>query len=160
MVNHHYLYTMIDESVALAKEYFTGKYNCSQSTMKAILVGMDLDFDQIMPLAAGLGAGVAHKGEVCGAVSGAIAALGVIESRHHTDTLKHKEAAYATSEEFVRRFEQKNETILCDQLTGVKMTDIEARKKANESGTFTQKCPSFVADAVMIALEIATQEKV
>ena len=149
---------MIDESVALAKKFFSGKYDCSQSVMKTILVGMKMDFEQIMPLAAGLGAGVAHEGSVCGAVSGAILALGVIESSLHSDALKHKKATYAASEEFVRRFKLKNKTILCDKLTGIKMTDIDARKNANEEGLFEKKCPSFIEDAVRIAFEIATEE--
>ncbi len=150
---------MIDESVALAKEYFSGKYNCSQSAMKAILVGMKMDFDQIVPLAAGLGAGVAHEGNVCGAVSGAIAALGVIESKVHTDVLEQKEAAYTSGEELVRRFKMKNESILCNHLTGIEMADLKARKDAMKDGIFSKLCPTFVSDAVRIALEIATQEK-
>ena len=149
--------TMIDESAALAKKFFSGKYNCSQSTMKAILVGMKMDFDQVMPLAAGLGAGVAHEGNACGAVTGAIAALGVLESRLHTDALEQKEAAYAAGEEFVRRFKQKYGTILCNKLTGIEMTDTKARKDAVDDGTFGKICPSFVSDAVRIALEIATE---
>lgn len=127
--------------------------------MKAILVGMKMDFDQIMPLAAGLGAGVAHQGNVCGAVTGAIAALGVLESRVHTDVLEQKEAAYASGEELVRRFKKKNESILCNHLTGIEMTDLKARKDANKDGTFMKLCPAFVSDAVRIALEIATEEK-
>lgn len=155
---HYQFNIMINESKALAKKYFSGQYNCSQSTMKAILVGMDIDFDQIIPLAAGLGAGVAHEGNACGAVTGAILALGVIESKTHKDPLEQKDAAYATGEEFVRRFKEKHGTILCDQLTGILMTDIIARKVANDDGTFAKKCPSFVSDAVQIALEIATEK--
>ena len=150
---------MIDESVALAKEYFSGKYNCSQSAMKAILVGMKMDFDQIVPLAAGLGAGVAHEGNVCGAVSGAIAALGVIESKVHTDVLEQKEAAYTSGEDLVLRFKKKNESILCNHLTGIEMTNLKARKDAMKDGIFGKLCPTFVSNAVRIALEIATQEK-
>lgn len=152
------LHIMIDESVALGKKYFSGKYNCSQSTMKAILVGMDLDFEQILPLAAGLGAGVAHEGNVCGAVSGAILALGVIESNTHKEPLVQKQAAYTSGEAFVRRFKSKNGTIICNELTGIEMIDTTARKAANEDGTFAKKCPSFVADAVRITLELATEK--
>lgn len=125
--------------------------------MKAILIGMDMDFDQIMPLAAGIGAGVAHEGNVCGAVSGAILALGVIENKMHTDAIEQKEAAYASAEEFVRRFKKKYGTIICNVLTGIEMIDIEARKNAMKDGIFAKKCPSFVSDAVRIALEISTE---
>jgi C_GCAxxG_C_C family probable redox protein len=150
---------MIDESIKLAKNLFSGKYNCSQSSMKAILVALNLDFGQTFHLAAGMGAGIAHEGNVCGAVSGAILALGVIEGTRQEDTLGQKEAAYASGEEFVRRFKKKHDTILCDQLTGITMTDLNARSKASKDGLFAEKCPSFVADAVRIALEIATENK-
>ena len=118
-----------------------------------------MDFDQIMPLAAGIGAGVAHEGNACGAVTGAILALGVVEGNIHKEPLEQKEAAYSSGEEFVRIFKEKRGTIICDQLTGITMTDIDARNAASEDGTFAKKCPSFVADAVRIALEIATEGK-
>ncbi|TFG27850.1 C_GCAxxG_C_C family protein [Candidatus Thorarchaeota archaeon] len=159
MLIHFSLNTMIDECIKLAKKYFSGKYNCAQSTMKAILTGVDMDFDQIMPLAAGLGAGMAHEGNVCGAVSGAIAALGVIESRSHTDALEQKEAAYASGEEFIRRFKIKHGTIICNKLTGIEMAEIKARKDAMDDGTFVRVCPTFVADAVKIALEISSEKE-
>ena len=150
---------MFDESAELAKKFFAGKYNCSQSTMKAILLELNLDFDQIMPLAAGIGAGVAHEGNACGAVTGAILALGVVEGKLHNGPLEQKEAAYASGEEFVSRFKEKHGTIICDQLTGIAMTDLDARKTANENGTFAKKCPTFVSDAVRIALEMVNEPK-
>ena len=159
MLIHYSMNTMIDESAELAKKYFSGKYNCSQSAMKAILVGVNMDFEQIMPLAAGLGAGMAHEGNICGAVSGAIAALGVMESRLHTDPLEQKEAAYASGEEFVRRFKKKHSSIICNQLTGIEMTDIEARKDASDDGLFGRICPSFVSDAVRMALEMNLEKE-
>jgi C_GCAxxG_C_C family probable redox protein len=150
---------MIDESIALAKKFFAGKYNCTQSVMKSILLGMKMDFDEIMPLAAGLGAGVAHEGNVCGAVTGAIIALGVIEGKSKTDALEQKEAAYASGEEFIRRFKKIHGTIHCDSLTGIEMRDIEARESASEDGLFERVCPTYLANAVRIALEITIEKK-
>ncbi|MGY5872661.1 MAG: C-GCAxxG-C-C family protein [Candidatus Thorarchaeota archaeon] len=146
---------MIDESVNLATKYFSGNYNCSQSVMKAILVSKDLDFEQITNLSAGLGAGMAHEGNVCGAVSGAIAALGVIIGSTINDVKEHKEATYAITEDFVARFKKKQGSILCDKLTGIEMRNEDERKAAMKDGTFTKLCPHFVADAVRIALELS-----
>ena len=84
---------MIDESAELAKKFFAGKYNCSQSTMKSILLGLNMDFDQVMPLAAGIGAGVAHEGNACGAVTGAFMVIGIYNSKKHTDETEGKEAS-------------------------------------------------------------------
>jgi len=146
--------SMTEESVKHAQELFSGKYNCAQSSMKAILVAHNLDFDQLFHLAAGLGAGIAHEGNACGAITGAIAALGVIEGKYHPEAVEQKAQAYAKGEEFIRRFKLKHGTILCNDLTGIEMTDLRERKKAMDEGIFNRKCPSYVADAVRLALEI------
>ena len=148
---------MTDESVRIALEFFSGKYNCAQSAMKAILMARNLDFERVFHLAAGFGAGIGHEGNVSGAVTGAIAALGVIEGKYYPDTLMQKEQAYAKGEEFIRIFKQKHGTILCDRLTGIEMNDLKARQKAMDDGTFEKRCPTYVADAVRIAIEIATK---
>ncbi len=148
---------MYEDSVKFAKELFSKNYNCAQASMKAILVERKMDFDQVLTLAGGLGAGIAHEGNVCGAVTGSIAALGVIEGKYHSDGIKQKEAAYAKGEEFVRKFIQKNGTIICNSLTGVEMRDLKARNIAIENGIFRKKCPGFIEDAVRIALDIATK---
>lgn len=148
---------MTEETVKFAREMFSKNYNCAQASMKAILTVRGLDFDQLLHLAGGLGAGIAHEGNVCGAVTGSIAALGVIEGRYHSDDIEQKEAAYAKGEEFIRKFKQKHGSILCNDLTGIEMRDLKARKIAMENGTFNRSCPSFVEDAIRIALEIATK---
>ena len=146
---------MIDDAITNARRYFANNSNCAQSVMKAILVEKNMDFDQVIPLAAGLGGGVAHEGSVCGAVTGAIAALGVLNSRHYTDLVKHKESTYEDSEEFIRRFKEIHGSPLCNVLTGIEMKDTDARSRAMDSGLFAQRCPKYVENAVRIALEIS-----
>jgi C_GCAxxG_C_C family probable redox protein len=147
-----------EKAVATARELFASNHNCAQSVMKAILSEANLDFDQIVPLAAGLGGGISHEGNVCGAVSGAIAALGVLNTRWYTDVPKHKEATYALGEEFVRQFKRKHGSILCNSLTGIDITDVKARNHAFKNGTFRRVCPIYVESAVKIALELTERE--
>ncbi len=146
---------MIDDAIARARRYFSGNNNCAQSVMKAVLSEKNMDFSQVLSLTAGFGGGVAHEGNVCGAVSGAIAALGVLNSKKFTDVVEHKEATYALAEELIRRFKDTHGSILCNDLTGIKMADLKARNKAMQEGTFEQVCPSYVESAVRIALEIS-----
>jgi C_GCAxxG_C_C family probable redox protein len=151
------LSSMTEKSVAKAMEFFAGNYNCAQSVMKAILSETDLDFSQVVPLAAGLGGGMAHEGNVCGAVSGAIAALGVLNSSLYTDVLKHKEVTYEVAEEFVRRFKEEHGSILCNDLTGIDIKDTEARNRALKNGTFAKVCPHYVESAVEIVLGLSRE---
>jgi C_GCAxxG_C_C family probable redox protein len=125
--------------------------------MKAVLENTGLDFDEIFHLAAGFGGGVGLQGHICGAVSGAVAALGVINGKKFDDVVKHKEATYDSSEKFMRLFQEKNGSILCDELTGIEMADRAAHDRAIEDGTFKKVCPGYVEDAVRIVLELSKE---
>jgi len=148
---------MIEETQNRAMEYFSGDYNCSQSVMKSILERKGLDFEEIFHLAAGFGGGVGLQGHICGAVSGAVAALGVIKGSKFDDASKHKEATYDSAERFMELFSEKNGSIICDDLTGIVMADKNQHDRAIEDGTFRKICPGFVKDAVRIVLEITEE---
>ena len=123
--------------------------------MKSVLEYHNLDFGEIFHLAAGFGGGVGLQGHICGAVSGAVAALGVINGKKYDDARQHKEATYESVMKFMKLFKEKNETIICDGLTGIVMANKEAHDRAIEDGTFEKVCPGYVEDAVRIALEIS-----
>ncbi len=148
---------MTDDSSEGAKRYFSQNYNCAQSVAKSILEATGLNVEQITNIMAGFGAGIAHQGNVCGAVSGAIAALGVIMGETISDVQVHKEATYDISEKFVSIFEEQHASLLCDKLTSIEMRDIEQRNKAMKEGVFRTVCPNYVADAVKIALELTNK---
>ena len=148
---------MIEDTINLAMKYFSTDYNCAQSVMKSILVSKELDFDEIFHLSAGFGGGVGLQGHICGAVSGAVAALGVINGEKYTDPKKHKEATYEAVEKFMHLFKERNGSIICDDLTGIVMADKASHDKAAKDGTFRRVCPGYVKDAVRIVLGL-TQE--
>ena len=148
---------MTDETVKLSMKYFSTDYNCSQSVMKAILESKGMDFDEIFHLAAGFGGGVGLQGHICGAVSGAVAALGVINGAKFEDVRKHKQATYNSSEKFMKQFTEKHGSIICDDLTGIVMADKAAHDRAMEDGTFKRICPGYVEDAVRIVLDLTKE---
>ncbi len=145
---------MTEDAVKLAMKYFSTDYNCSQSVMKSILESNDMDFEEIFNLAAGFGGGVGLQGHICGAVSGAVAALGVLNSKKTKDTKQHKAMTYESVQKFISIFKDKNGSIICDELTGIEMADKEQHDKAIRNGTFREICPGFVKDAVKIILDI------
>ena len=127
---------MTDDAVKKSMKYFGTDYNCSQSVMKSVLESKGLDFDEIFQLAAGFGGGVGLQGHICGAVSGAVAALGVINGTKISDVRKHKQATYQSVEKFMQLFKKKHGSIICDDLTGIEMADKAAHERAIEDGTF------------------------
>lgn len=137
-----------------AREYLASEYNCAQSVLKAVLEEKDAFFDEAMSLSSGFGGGIAGEGRTCGAVSGAIMAIGVLNGLHSKDVVKNKERTYKISSILIERLKTKFGSIQCYELIGVDMKDSEAKKAARERGVFSDQCSEFVATAVKIVLDL------
>ncbi len=136
--------------VELAGELFGQGYNCAQAVLAAF--GPDEGATRVTCLAVAtpFGGGLGRMGEVCGAVSGALMVLGL---RHGGDTVADpqiKDAAYAAAQEFIARFKQRHQTILCRELLGCDLGTPEGRAEAQARQLSQTLCPGFVRDAAEI----------
>ena len=89
-----------------AMKIFYEKFNCSQAVLGAYADDYGLTVDQAMKVAACFSGGV-RKGEVCGAVSGAIMVIGL----KYGDGPDYKATAYPKAAEFMERFKEKNASL-------------------------------------------------
>jgi C_GCAxxG_C_C family probable redox protein len=130
-----------------AVDRFRQNFNCAQSVLVPFSPQLGLDESQVLKLASPFGGGVARRGQVCGAVTGALMALGLAQG---ADTPAGKEDAYRLGQEFLQRFESRHATILCRELLDYDISTPEGRQQAREQGVFTALCPLFVGDAAEI----------
>jgi C_GCAxxG_C_C family probable redox protein len=137
-----------------AREYLASEYNCAQSVLKAVLEEKGVFFEEAMSLSSGFGGGIAGEGRTCGAVSGAIMAIGVLNGLYSKDVVQSKERTYKISSILIERLKEKFQTTQCYELIGVDMKDPEAKKAARERGVFSDQCSEFVATAVGIVLDL------
>lgn len=128
----------------IAAARFAQKLNCAQSVFSAFAPGFGLDEKTALMIASPFGGGVARRGEICGAVTGALMAIGLTRGSY---TPEKKDETYQLSQEFLRRFEAKHKTILCRQLVGYDIRSPAEYTQARESGAFTSICPRLVQDA-------------
>jgi len=126
---------------------FGQSFNCSQAVFSAFASQFGLDKDTALKLASPFGGGMARRGEICGAVTGALLVLGLVRG---ADTPTGKDEIYRLSQEFMRRFEKKHSTLLCRDLIGSDLSTPEGWQKAKETGKFTNACPILVRDAAEI----------
>lgn len=99
--------------------------NCCQAVLGACCEKFDLDPETASRLGAFFGAGM-RRGEVCGAVSGALMALGLrYGDEHNRKSLK--------SLEFMKAFREKYGSTLCKELLGA-----DSKKKK-------ELCPVLIA---------------
>ncbi len=99
-----------------ARELFYAGYNCAQAVFCAFSDLTGLDIDTAARLSSSFGGGMGRLREVCGAVSGALLALGMLRGYSDPADPQAKKAHYAQVQEFARRFKEKNGTIVCREL--------------------------------------------
>jgi len=105
-----------------------------------------MDCACIPHIASGLGGGL-KVGEVCGAASGGVLAIGLIYGQ------EGKEVVRARTREFVHLFTERNDALRCRDLLGVDLTSVEGAQ-AYQSQELNTKCRGFVRSAVALLLDL------
>ena len=136
-----------------AQKYFSNNFNCSQAVFTTFATEMGIDEELALKIATQFGGG-ARKGEMCGAVSGALMVLGLKYGHCHSDNAEEKAKAYQISEDFMNRFIQKNGTVVCRELLGYDLSEPEDMKKIKELNLFKTTCPEMVRCATEIVDEM------
>ena len=137
-----------------ALSYFESNHNCAQSVLRALLEHKGIHIDQAAQFAAGFGAGITYSGQQCGAISGAMMAIGILEGLTNSDIRQHKSRTYKLSSDLHSLFKKEFDSIICDELTGIDMGDSEKLRAANEAGHFEETCPKFVEASVRIVMDM------
>lgn len=124
----------------IAKEFLSGR-NCAQCVLGQFAEEAGYDRDETDRMMDCFGGGM-EMGHTCGAVTGALAAIGLLTG----NTME----ARALSAEFRSRFEEENGFFLCRELLGLDVSKPEERAQMKMSGKFLDFCPGVVESALMI----------
>jgi len=116
---------------------------------------LGVEGDWFPRVASGFGGGIARTGQVCGAITGAIMAIGWARGRDVPN--ESTDDIYNIGAELVREFTSKFGTTSCRMLIDVDLTDPEERKRARKSGIFEQQCGAFVEFCTLRAAEILSE---
>ena len=135
--------------VDVAVSRFSEGFSCSQSVLAAFAPGLGLDVDAALRVSAAFGGGMGRLGHTCGAVTGALMALGLKYGATVADPVA-KERAYALTREFIAKFEARHGATDCADLLGVNIGTPEGQAAACEANLFKTTCPGLVASAAEI----------
>ena len=137
----------------IALELFGNSHNCAQSVFAACADESRIDVDTAKAVAAGFGGGIAGSQGVCGAVSGAIMAIG-IQKYDPQNVAESKRQVSDLSKKFLQEYESREGSIACRILLGVEMSTPEGKAEIQKSNLFRTKCVRFVAAACELYEEI------
>ena len=142
-----------DRAVSIHKAGF----NCAQSVFSVFAPELGLEMGAAARTATAFGGGIARSGATCGAVTGALMAIGLRYGNGGPEDKEAKDRTYGIAREFMRRFEKSRGALACRELLGCDIGTPEGYAKARGQGLFDSVCVELVRDAVLILEEMLSE---
>lgn len=142
------------EKAEEARRQFEEGFHCAPAVLSTYSEQLGLEKALALRIACGFGGGIGRTGKTCGAVTGALMAIGL---KHGQVTLADEQSSqrtYALVREFIDRFTALHSSIECRELIGYDLSDSGELSLARGSGIFRSKCPNFVYDAAHILEDV------
>ena len=140
-----------NKDIALAR--FGKGFNCAQAVLSVFCEKYGMDMETALKTSCGLGAGM-RSGEVCGAVSGAVLVVGLKHGHNIAEDKESKVNCYTRTEEFLNKFREKHNTIICRDIIGLDISTEYGMKQALDGKLFRTVCDNVVLSAVTILEEL------
>ena len=137
-------------SIEDAVQIFESGYRCSHAVFAAFSQDFGLSKEQALKIGACFGSGM-RKGEVCGACTGALMALGLKFG-------ENKEKSDEVCNRFMDEFKKENGSYICRDLLECDISTPEGVKYAKDNNLFTEFCPKMVESAAKITNEILSSD--
>lgn len=132
---------------------FESKFNCAQSVFASFSKELGLDEKQALKIGGCFGSGM-RKGEVCGACTGALMALGLKYGQDEIGDVESKLKSDDVCVGFLEEFASKNGSYICNELLGCDIRTKDGVEYALENNLFTEFCPKMVESATLIVEEL------
>ena len=135
-----------------ATAYFEEGFNCSESILKGYLEVYGKD-PTLGAAASGFGGGIGGKGTICGAVSGAVIALGLHYNRQSSADKKLYGTVRENAREILEQFAEINTSSYCKDLQPYDLTTMEGREKLHKDPEVMGKCKSYLTSAATLLVQ-------
>ena len=136
------------EAGELGIYYFTHGFSCAEAALKAISEAMDIHSDLIPKIATPFAGGICRRQHICGAVSGALMAVGMVLGRSEGGA--SREQCFSVRQALISHVENIHSCIDCRSILGYDDDDEsvseEYRKEVSKNvcAPLVDECCSFV----------------
>ena len=128
-------------------ELFRNGLNCAQAVFLPYSKEFFLDPKFAIKVMAPFGAGISDTDDMCGALTGGIAAIGIRLGQLSRDETEARAKCGKATRQFISEFKKLHGNINCTPLIGYNLGIPEERKKATESGIFGTVCANLIDSA-------------
>ena len=145
---------MNDRAVQRGTALWDSGLYCAESVLLAVAESLGIHSDIIPRIATGFCGGVSDTGGICGAVSGAIMAIGLAAGRSAPE--QSAEEAYALTRRLLEAFAEEFGSTSCRELTGCDLRTEEGRR-AFEENRVALRCRGYVEGATRLAVQLISE---
>jgi C_GCAxxG_C_C family probable redox protein len=130
-------------------------YNCAQTVLLVLYEYMypEAKSELIPKVATGLGGGIGRCGNICGALTGAVLAVGLKYGANEIDP-DAKALSYAKTQMLFHKFEVRYGSVNCLSLIKHDLSTAEGFAKAKEEKTFENICSQLIKSVVANFLKL------
>jgi len=132
-----------------AADTFSQGLNCAQSVFSSFSEELGLDEKTAKKIAGCFGSGM-RCGEVCGALTGALMAIGLKYGACSAEDTEEKADTNTKTVEMINAFKAENGSIFCRDLLGYDILKENELAIIREKGLFKTICPKLVGSAALI----------
>lgn len=140
-----------------------GHFTCGNSCAQSILMTFGKEYfkntDDAARLASGFEAGLAFRGEVCGAVSGGMMVIGLKYGHSGPADELAKERLYKLTNKFLADFESECGSTSCNKLLNVDISTQEGINEAISNNSFGTICPNAIKTSSQILEKIFAENR-
>jgi C_GCAxxG_C_C family probable redox protein len=128
-----------------ARAYFTSGFNCAEAVFMTGAAALGPGCACIPAVATPFGGGLAHTDGACGALTGALMAIGLAAGHLRADDQAGKALAGKLSHDFVISFKLAFGHLTCPELTGYRFSIPRELEAWRQSGARERVCAPMVA---------------
>jgi C_GCAxxG_C_C family probable redox protein len=131
------------EAIEKARQYFLdnqNSYGCAETTFMVLKEAFGLPEVGDSSPAMALNGGIAYRGSVCGAITGAVLAVGMLAERRQPDHKLAKLSARQRVDRLIDHFEAMHGAVNCRELIGTDLRDENQHLQFIQSGLWRTRC--------------------
>lgn len=137
---------------------FLQGFDCSQVVLSHFAESLELDDVTAKKISACFGGGM-YSGETCGAVTGALMALGLNYGHYLPNDSEQKNINLEKIAAFNTAFAERYPSAICKEILQYDISDPEERNVIMEKGLLTTLCPKLVCDVIHLLAEMMDQRE-
>lgn len=141
------------ETEKIAEEFKKG-FDCSQVVLKSFADRLGIDGEEAYKIAACFGGGMGVTGGTCGAIVGAMMAIGIKYGQYDFEHMEQKDIMRDKRSQFFEKIKDKYPSVLCKDVLGYDLTNPADLSVILEKGLFFSVCPVAVADVITALDEV------